>query len=367
MVLGSHGENTGMGTCGGKAMSDDDRTETKPPTIEAGGDTSTAEDLDWAAFQEDPRKRLSLAEVSEPSESYKDYVNHISIMDRAFKNITRKGRVDTRLVDDIAQRILTAVRSGPGGFINYILGGEVRRYELAKNAVNTAILAAHIAQEMKLPNHRILQTITGALLHDAGMLRLPPELVKKTGPLSAEELRRMQTHTLFSYRIVHEEMNYSAELGALVLQHHENWDGSGYPQGVAGEDIQFGARIVSVCDAFEAMVSEKPYRTSMLGYQAIKNLLADNSRRFAPDALKALVTIMGIYPIGSIVLLNNGVMARVVNVRKNAPLRPGLAVLVDQSGRVFQQNQGERIDLLLEKSLYIVRAINPDEFTGDGL
>jgi HD-GYP domain-containing protein (c-di-GMP phosphodiesterase class II) len=220
---------------------------------------------------------------------------------------------------------------------------------------------------MKLPNHRIMQTITGALLHDAGMLRLPPELVKKTGSLSVEELRRMQTHTLHSYRIVHEEMNYSAEIGTLVLQHHENWDGSGYPQGVAGEDIQLGAQIVSVCDAFEAMVSEKPYRTSMLGYQAMKNLLADNSRRFAPDVLKALVTIMGIYPIGSMVLLNNGALARVVKVRKDAPLRPRVAVLVDQSGKVFQQNQGEDLDLLLEKTLYIVRAINPNDFKRDAV
>jgi hypothetical protein len=122
-----------------------------------------------------------------------------------------------------------------------------------------------------------------------------------------------------------------------------------------------------VCDAFEAMVSEKPYRNSMLGYQAMKNLLADNSRRFAPDALKALITIMGIYPIGSIVLLNNGVVARVVNVRGDAPLRPRVAVLADPSGKVFQQNQVERIDLLLEKSLYILRAIDPDELTPDAL
>jgi HD-GYP domain-containing protein (c-di-GMP phosphodiesterase class II) len=348
-------------------MSDDDRVKAASPATGAGGDGSAAGGIDWAALQEDPRKLPSLAEVSEPSESYKDYVNHVSSMDRTFKTLARRGRADPRLVDGIAQRLLTVVRDGPGGLINYLLGGEVRRYELAKNAVNTAILSAHIALEMKLPNHRIMQTITGALLHDVGMLRLPPELVKKTGALSAEELRRMQTHTLYSYRIVHEEMNYPAEMGTLVLQHHENWDGSGYPQGVAGEDIHMGARIVSVCDAFEAMVSDKPYRNSLLGYQAIKNLLADNSRRFAPDALKALVTIMGIYPIGSIVLLNNGVMARVVNVRKDAPLRPRVVVLADQSGKVVQQNQGELLDLLLEKSLYILRAINPDEFTRDAV
>jgi hypothetical protein len=76
---------------------------------------------------------------------------------------------------------------------------------------------------------------------------------------------------------------------------------------------------------------------------------------------------MGIYPIGSIVLLNNGAIARVAKVQKDAPLRPQLALLVDQSGKVFQQNQGENIDLLLEKSLYIVRAIRADELAEDAV
>jgi HD-GYP domain-containing protein (c-di-GMP phosphodiesterase class II) len=318
-----------------------------------------------AAPEGESRKLLSLAEVNEPSDSYKDYVNHVSSLHRIFKAVARRHRMRLRPADTIAQRILAAVREKPGSLINYILGGEVRQQELAKNAVNAAILSAYIALEMKLPSHRIMQTITGALLHDVGMLRLPHELVKKTGELSTEELRLMQSHTLHSYRIVHEEMNYPVELGTLVLQHHENWDGSGYPQGMTGEGIHFGARIVSVCDAFEAMVSKKPYRNSILGYQAMKNLLADNSRRFEPDTLRAFITIMGIHPIGSMVLLSNGVIARVANVRREAPLRPRVVVLTDKDGRALPQNQEEPLDLLLEKNLYILRAINPNELTKD--
>jgi HD-GYP domain-containing protein (c-di-GMP phosphodiesterase class II) len=216
---------------------------------------------------------------------------------------------------------------------------------------------------MRLPNHRAIQTVTGALLHDVGMLRLPPELVNKTGDLSKEELQILKSHVFHSYKIVREELLYPEERGALVMQHHERWDGTGYPQGLAGTEIHFGARIVSVADAFEAMVSQKPYRNSMLGYQAMKNLLADNSIGFAPDVLKAFITVMGIYPIGSIILLNNGSMARVVKVRKEAPLRPKIAVLVDQSGKIFEQNKGELIDLFAEKRLFILRAVNPNELT----
>jgi HD-GYP domain-containing protein (c-di-GMP phosphodiesterase class II) len=147
----------------------------------------------------------------------------------------------------------------------------------------------------------------------------------------------------------------------VVLQHHERWDGEGYPRRISGTAIDMGARIVSVADAFEAMVSQKPYRNSMMGYQAMKNLLSDNSRRFDPDVLKAFIQTMGIYPIGSIIFLNNGALARVVEVHGSAPLRPKIRVLIDEFGKVFQQDEGEILDLLTEKSLFIARAVDPKE------
>jgi hypothetical protein len=315
----------------------------------------------------DPKKIPSLVDVTKTSGDYRTYVGLIIGLDRVFSHIFKKIPADIRLIDGIAARLLNTVQKQRDGFINYILGGEVQGHTAAKNSINTAILSAHIAREMRLPNHRAILTITGALLHDVGMLRLSPDLVNKTGDLSKEELQRLKSHVLHSYKIVREELLYSEEMGTLVMQHHERWDGTGYPQGMAGKDIHFGARIVSVADAFEAMVSQKPYRNSMLGYQAMKNLLAENSARFAPDVLKAFITIMGIYPIGSIILLNNGSMARVVNIRKEAPLRPKIIVLVDQFGKIFGENEGELIDLFSEKSLFIVRAINPTELTNGAL
>jgi hypothetical protein len=99
----------------------------------------------------------------------------------------------------------------------------------------------------------------------------------------------------------------------------------------------------------------------MMGYQAMKNLLSDNSRRFDPDVLKAFIQTMGIYPIGSIILLNNGAVARVIEVQGDAPLRPKIRILIDEFGKAFRQNDGELIDLLLEKSLFIARALDPKE------
>ncbi|HQG40991.1 MAG TPA: HD domain-containing phosphohydrolase, partial [Spirochaetales bacterium] len=156
-------------------------------------------------------------------------------------------------------------------------------------------------------------------------------------------------------------LGYPDEVGVIVLQHHERWDGEGYPRKLKGAEIDILARIVSVADAFEAMISEKPYRNSMIGYQAMKHLMSDNGRRFDPDVLKAFLQSMGVYPVGSLVLLNNSAIARVVENHAQAPLRPKIRLLVDATGTVFQEHEGSMIDLLKEKALFIVRAISPQE------
>jgi HD-GYP domain-containing protein (c-di-GMP phosphodiesterase class II) len=233
---------------------------------------------------------------------------------------------------------------------------------MAKSSVNAAILSALIAKELKLPNHKVIQIISAALIHDIGMLRLPKDILDKRGGLSNAEMQRMQAHPLYANKIIIKELLYPEEIGVIALQHHERWDGEGYPRRLAGTAIELGARIVSVADAFEAMVSQKPYRNSMMGYQAIKNLLSDNSRRFDPDVLRAFIQTMGIYPIGSIILLNNGALARVTEVNGSAPLRPKIKIIIDEFGKMFKQDEGESIDLLIEKGLFIARAVDRKEF-----
>ena len=306
---------------------------------------------------------LSLADVQENKGAYRSYMELIDRLDAVFSNIGSGISVEPRTVDNLTGRLLQAVRDERDHIIGFILGGEVHGHMMAKNSVNTAILSSLIAMELKFTHHKVMQIVTGALLHDVGMLRLPKEITDKSGGLSEAEIQRMQAHPLYTYKIITKELLYPEDVGLVALQHHERWDGEGYPRRISGADIDIGARIVSVADAFEAMVSEKPYRNSMMGYQAMKNLLSDNSRRFDPDILKSFIKTMGIYPIGSIILLNNGVIARVTEVQGDAPLRPKIRILIDEFGKMFKQDEGEIIDLLTEKSLFIARALDPKELS----
>jgi len=243
------------------------------------------------------------------------------------------------------------------------LGGEIKTYRMAKSAVNVAILSALTAIEVKIPNHKVLHTIIGALLHDVGMLRLPERIREKKGALTDEERKLMRSHPLLSSEIAVREYECANEVGDIVLQHHERWDGNGYPRRASGEGICVGARIVSIADSFEAMVSPRPYRSSIVGYQASKNILADNSRSFDPDILKAFILTMGIYPIGSIVCLSNGAVGRVSEVRARTPLRPKVQILVDQFKKMYKNEEDKFVDLLAEKNLYIAKALTQEELS----
>jgi HD-GYP domain-containing protein (c-di-GMP phosphodiesterase class II) len=308
--------------------------------------------------------KFSINDVRQNSSPYRAYKNLIEKLNAVFTGIKSGNDIQMRAIDNICVQLLQALRDNPDSFVDYILGGEVTGHELAKSSINTAILSALTAQELRLPNHKINNIVAGALLHDIGMLRLSKGITEKKGGLSDAELEQIKSHPIHTSKIVTKELFGPHEVNLIALQHHERWDGQGYPDHLVGQAIDIGARIVSVADAFEAMVSKKSYRNSIVGYQAVRNLLADNSRRFDPAVIMAFTKIMGIYPIGSIVRLNDGSVARVVKVHVDAPLRPVVQTLMDNSGRVISSGKVTIIDLLEDKKFFIKEAINPANSDG---
>ncbi|MCL2192333.1 MAG: HD domain-containing protein [Treponema sp.] len=295
--------------------------------------------------------------------TYRIYRTLIERINEIFLRISEGSVISNRPINAISTQLLQALRDHREQYISFVLGSDVKGYEMAKSAVNIAILSALTAQEIRLPSHKILYVIIGALLHDAGMFQLPKKILDKKEELTAGERKQIRGHPLLSREIVVRELSYPDEIGDIVLQHHERWDGNGYPYRLPGNNITIGARIVSIVDSFEAMVSHKPYRSSIVGYQANKNLLADNSRRFDPDILKVFILTMGVYPIGSIVRLNNGMVVRISEVRASTPLRPKVQVLVDEFNHLHTAAEGTFIDLLTEKRLYIIKALDTQDLS----
>lgn len=309
--------------------------------------------------------RFSISDVRQNTGPYREYKNLIEKLNAIFTSLKSGADVEMRSVEGICDKLLEDLREYHDKFIGFILGGEVTGNELAKSSVNSAILSALMAQELKLPNHKIHNVVSGALLHDVGMLRLSRGITEKKGGLSEAELEQIKSHPLHTSKIVTKELFGPHEVNLIALHHHERWDGKGYPDKLMGNSIDIGARIVSVADAFEAMVSKKSYRNSMVGYQAIKNLLADNARRFDPTVISAFTKIMGIYPIGSIVRLNDKSIARVANIHTDAPLRPIVQILTDENGSALDAASITTVDLLAERKLFIKEAVDPAEYERD--
>ena len=176
------------------------------------------------------------------------------------------------------------------------LAGLVDRLELkegyaGEHTAAVSALALAIAKKLKLSAAERRCVELGALLHDVGKLSIPDRVLTKPGPLNELEWAAMRRHAALGERLLAHILD-QAEVLAIVRSHHERWDGSGYPDGLAGKGIPLAARIVAVADAFQAMIEPRPYRAPRTRESALEEIAGQSGRQFDPvcvDALRAVI------------------------------------------------------------------------------
>ena len=166
-----------------------------------------------------------------------------------------------------------------------------RSPDLVDHVADVAELAEEVALLLGLPVHEVEQVRQAAELHDVGKVAVPDEILQKRGPLDDEEWEFIRQHTLIGERII-SAAPALAHVAKLVRSSHERWDGAGYPDGLAGEAIPWGSRIVSVCDALAAMVSERPYRSAVDLPEALAELDRCAGTQFDPAVVAALPAVL---------------------------------------------------------------------------
>ena len=130
-----------------------------------------------------------------------------------------------------------------------------------------------------------------ALLHDVGKIRIPASIINKAGPLDAEERAVIETHTIEGEQMLERVGGLLGHVGRLVRSCHEHWDGGGYPDRLAGEEIPLVARIVCACDAFSAMTTDRPYRAARTEHEALTEMQRCAGTQFDPRVVAALVRV----------------------------------------------------------------------------
>ena len=151
-------------------------------------------------------------------------------------------------------------------------------------------MALRIAQAMGLDTKDLQVMQRGGLLHDIGKIGIPPNILDKAGKLDAEELRTMRDHVSIGLRIL-EPIPAFKEAIPIVAQHHEWFNGKGYPEGLAGDDISLHARIFAVADCYDALISDRPYRQGLPKQQVVKMLEEGSGTQFDPNVIEAFLRI----------------------------------------------------------------------------
>ena len=150
--------------------------------------------------------------------------------------------------------------------------------------------ALRVSRKMNIPEDRSYQIEVAALLHDIGKIGVPDSILKKNGPLTAEERALINRHPEYSWSILRLFPGLE-EASLYALHHHESIDGTGYPAGLKGSDIPLVSRIISVIDAYDAMVSNRCYREGLPHEEAVRRLLKSSGTQFDPDVVQAFIPI----------------------------------------------------------------------------
>jgi putative nucleotidyltransferase with HDIG domain len=195
----------------------------------------------------------------------------------------RRGRIDREL------ELRDAYRGTA-----FLLGDVVEADDAYTGAHSRQVvdLTMSVVDELGLSPRDRRDAEFAALLHDVGKVRIPNEIINKKGPLTAEERAVIETHTIEGERMLHRVGGLLGSVGRIIRSCHERYDGSGYPDGLAGEQIPLVARIVACCDAFNAMTTDRPYRAALPHAEAVAELQRNSGTQFDPRVVDALMVTL---------------------------------------------------------------------------
>lgn len=219
------------------------------------------------------------------------------------------------------------------------------------HSVNVCILALLTGIALGYEQRKLAELGIGALLHDVGKVAVLDNIVNNLKILVADEYKQMQKHAEYGYRTLIKARHIGEYAAQVAGQHHERFDGHGYPRGLAGREIHEFARIVAITDVYNALSTDRPYRAGMLPWEVEARICQGCGTDFDPDLVREFIGITVPYPLGSMVELNSGYKGIVVSVPREFPARPRIQLLYDNHGAHVV---GIRvIDLMVESSMFI--------------
>ena len=256
-------------------------------------------------------------------------INNIS---KIYKKVSVKGSIE---VNETYRTI--------EGLIDYILENEEVAVNLLEikthdnytfmHSIDTGILASFLGRNYGLAKEHMINLAMAGILHDVGKLKISPELLNKTTDLSDEERQELMKHPLYAEEILKNCYLLPQAVITAVKQLHEREDGYGYPFGLKGKGISKLAKIISICDVYDAVSSDRSYRKKFTPSDAYELVLAGSRQIFDEEIVGVFKNTFSVYPLGTCIKLSNGTEGYVIKQNKGFPDRPVIRVLYDKHSR----------------------------------
>ncbi len=295
------------------------------------------------------KKRKTLLKV------HKDTCKAVGTVYGAIKN----GEMFTTDELELALRNIITLLTENNNIFLFLYGLDEGKNYLMYHSVNVTFYALLIGMGLKYSPAKLRELGLGTLLIDAGMTKIPVYITHKQSNLTEQEFNLIKTHPLHGYRSLRDHGRVRERIALVCLQHHEHYDGSGYPRGLKGNMIDEYARIASIADSYEAQIVHRSYRKKQLFYHAMKDLLSSGINKFDPVLLRVFLSQMSVYPIGSIVQLNDKSIGIVIGSVTKKPLRPIIKLIFDVKHNRIDETLV--LNLVEETSLYITKVLDETE------
>ena len=221
------------------------------------------------------------------------------------------------------------------------------------HSLNVAVLAIGMGFHMNLTRADILNLGMGAMLHDLGKTGVPLAILNKKGRLTDEEYNTIKGHPLIGARLLEKHQEVPPQTIDMTRHHHERIDGSGYPDGLSGDELNSMLTITSLSDVYDALSSDRIYHKGLLPHEALKTIFALRDKQFNRLWIERFVQCLGIYPAGTLIQLNSGEIGVVSSVNRSMLLRPVIRPIFDRFGR----RATDKDFLDLQDSKYLDRSI----------
>lgn len=334
-------------------------------------------DPDTATFVDPPNARSTRPErprsaLGANSSSLDEELQHAaSLCQRAHPAISqlftqaRDGQgIDIHPVYRLVEDITDSIERNPSALTSLARLKEADQYTYLHCLAVCALMAA-LARRLGLDDHSVRKAALAGLLHDLGKASICPEILNKAGPLDDYEFAIMRTHSAKGWQML-QSMEIDPAVRDACLYHHEKIDGTGYPHQLSGESIPLLARMTAICDVYDAVTSNRPYKRGWPPAEAIRRMAQWSRTHLDHKLFEAFVQTVGMYPVGSLVRLHSGLLAVVIEPSEVSLLAPRIKVFY--AIRTQQRLTPYIVDLAaLTCDERIATHENPDDWPFDDL